>query len=68
MGYFIPGAEIDDSRYREAEYGLEFPHSGGGCRSEDSIRRNVRDGAVDGGDGVQLFLHLLYLLAAGADG
>lgn len=68
VGYFIPGTEVDDTGLGQAEDGLECHHRFLSSRAEDAVRRNSGNGGVDGGDGVQLLLDLLHLLAGGAYG
>ena len=68
MRNFIPGPEIYHTGLREAEDGLEFPDRVGCGRAVEAVCGDAGNGRVDSGNGIQLFLQLLYLLAGGTDG
>ena len=64
--YLIPGAVIYDSGLRETENTLEFSDCILCALPVDAVSSNGRNRSVYLSDGIKLFLHLAYLVSAGA--
>ena len=64
----VPGTEIHHSGFGKTEDGLELADGCGSGRAIDTVGSDIRDGRIDRGDGIKLFLHLLYLRTGGAEG
>ncbi len=68
VGDLVPGGKVYHACLGKAENRLKFPDCRGGVGTVKAVGGHMGDGAVYGGNGVQLLLKLPYFLSGGADG
>lgn len=68
MGDSVPGGEVYNAGFGEAEDVLELSYGSGCSRAVDAVGGNAGYGGVDLSDGIQLLLHLTHLIPGAAYG